>query len=248
MTSTVYIESINKFPSEDWSCSAYLGFRANGANIKLFEDIEEVPLNRYTTLVASIENTHQWMEGMGWNIPESITMPPELCSTWWTNRKITKMSLGEALAITDYPYFVKSYELKKFIPGVVKHHKDKSWFNNELDRKMPVLVSEVINFVSEYRVYVLEGKVIGCNWYTGDMRYYPEFDVIENMVKQFSRAPKFYSLDVGIELSKDKRLQFTRLVECNDGYSLGNYGLSPRLYTRGLTTRWRQLLEQNPVK
>lgn len=245
---TVYIEAIGKFPSDDWSCSAYLGFRANSADIKLFENISEVPLNRNTLLVASIENTHQWMTDMGWTIPKSITLPERLSSTWWTDRNISKMTLGEALAKTDYPYFIKSYELKKFLPGVIEKEDDKKWFRVDvLDNKIPVLVSDVIDFASEYRVYVIDGKIQGVCWYNGSMKYYPDYNVIEDMVRQFSDAPKFYSLDVGVVL-KGKNLAFTYLVECNDGYSLGNYGLSPKLYTRGIVARWRELLDQNPVK
>lgn len=33
----------------------------------------------------------------------------------------------------------------------------------------------------------------------------------------------------------------TILIEVNDGYSLGAYGLEPTLYTRLLTARWAEL-------
>ena len=241
MNSTVYIEAINKFPSDDWSCSAFLGFRNNGANIKLFENIEEVALNRYTILIASIENTHKWMNDMDWKIPESITIPNELKRKDYTGRVISKMTLRESTHIEIFPYFIKSYELKKFIPGIIKSNDDRKWFKDVNDNEI-VLVSEVLDFISEYRVYVLDGKMIGCYYYNGDFKYYPDLDKAEHMINSFTKAPKFYSLDLGITSDLE-----TFVVECNDGYSLGNYGLSPKLYTRGLVSRWRELLEQNPV-
>lgn len=244
MESTVYIEAINNFPSDDWSCSAFLGCRSNGSNIKLFEDIDEVPLNRYTVLIASIENTHKWMEGMDWKIPKSMTIPEELHHPKFLGRTIIKMFLGEALNLTRFPYFIKSYELKKFIPGVITSEKDKKWFNSDkIGQDEVVLVSDVLDFISEYRIYVLDSKMIGCYYYNGDFKYYPDLELAEEIIKEYTEAPKFYSIDLGITSNKE-----TFLIECNDGYSLGNYGLSPKLYTRGLISRWRQLLEQNPVK
>ena len=57
MESTVYIQAANKFPFDDWACDAYLGWRDNGANIKLYEDIEDVPTNKYSIVVGCIEDT-----------------------------------------------------------------------------------------------------------------------------------------------------------------------------------------------
>lgn len=36
----------------------------------------------------------------------------------------------------------------------------------------------------------------------------------------------------------------TLLVEANDGFSFGSYGLDPKLYVRMLAARWRELMEQ----
>lgn len=247
MNSTIYIQAKNNFPFNIEAAGVLLEMRERGADIKLFEtdDIESVPLNRGSVIIGSIENTHRFFTGMGWNIPPSITIPDKLSSTWWTRRNITKMTLGEALIKTDYPFFIKSYELKKFTTGVIESDDTKKWFREDLDRNIPVLVSDVVDFKSEWRVYVLNKQVVGVCNYLGDLQYYPEMNIIEDMIRQFDTSPSFYSLDVAV--MTEGRLEFTALIECNDGYSLGNYGLPPKLYTRGLMARWMEILKQNPV-
>ncbi len=48
-------------------------------------------------------------------------------------------------------------------------------------------------------------------------------------------GPSCYALDVGIIGS------VTALVEINDFYSIGNYGLGPKEYVEMLMLRWSQL-------
>ena len=60
--------------------------------------------------------------------------------------------------------------------------------------------------------------------------------VIDAAVEVFSTKPAACALDFGV--TKDGR---TLLIEMNDGYSLGTYGLDPVLYARLLTARWAEL-------
>ena len=55
---------------------------------------------------------------------------------------------------------------------------------------------------------------------------------IEKMVSCFCSAPAGYSLDVGVTESGE-----TALVEVNDGFSLGTYGLDPIEYAKLLSAR-----------
>jgi len=50
------------------------------------------------------------------------------------------------------------------------------------------------------------------------------------------QAPWAYCLDWGID-EKGRTL----LVEMNDGYAMGHYGLNPALYARMLSARWYQM-------
>lgn len=61
---------------------------------------------------------------------------------------------------------------------------------------------------------------------------------MENAVSDYTSAPKGYAIDFG--LADDGR---TLLLEVNDGYSLGSYGLFPLDYAKLLSARWAELTE-----
>lgn len=68
-------------------------------------------------------------------------------------------------------------------------------------------------------------------------RHVAEAAVIESAVKDFAGAPAGYAADFGV--TGDGR---TLLVEINDGYSLGCYGLQHNLYAQLLSARWAELV------
>ena len=59
---------------------------------------------------------------------------------------------------------------------------------------------------------------------------------LNSAVKAFPNMPAGCALDFGV--TEDGR---TLLIEMNDGYSLGTYGLEATLYARLLTARWAEL-------
>jgi hypothetical protein len=105
----------------------------------------------------------------------------------------------------------------------------------------PVVCSEVVEFVTEYRVFVLEQDVIGIKHYKGDFRRYPDCAVVDAAVAAYWPSPSAYGIDFGV--TRDGR---TLLVETNDGYSLGCYGLPPLLYSTLLERRWLELSAPTP--
>jgi hypothetical protein len=54
-----------------------------------------------------------------------------------------------------------------------------------------------------------------------------------------AKMPVAYSIDVGV--LADGR---TALVECNDGFALGNYGVGARVYAEMHRDRWYQMVEE----
>ncbi len=72
--------------------------------------------------------------------------------------------------------------------------------------------------------------------YKGDWRKHYDYKVIENAVNEFTSAPAGYAVDFG--LTDDGR---TLLIEVNDGYSLGCYGLMHINYAKLLSARWAEL-------
>ncbi len=78
--------------------------------------------------------------------------------------------------------------------------------------------------------------------YQGDWRAHYDYKIIEKVVESFTNAPAGYSLDFG--LTQDGRLL---LVEANDGYALGNYGLFYVDYAKLLSARWAELTGQKDL-
>jgi hypothetical protein len=244
MTYKVYIQSLNNFPIADWAVSAYLGFKGNGTDIIFFEDIEEVPASKWHIVIADIESTNSYLERLGIGPKMSLNIPE--CIEHYAGRKIWRMTHGEfkqkvLSGEMEFPLFVKpNGKSKEFIGGVLK---DKRMYDSYISGMMeyvPMLISEPVEFISEYRGYVCEDKLIGLYWYSGDFRRFPKVEIIDAAIDEYTKcgAPIGYSIDFGITDKGD-----TLLVECNDGWSLGNYGLEPSKYCRLLGRRWHEMMK-----
>jgi hypothetical protein len=234
----VYIQSVNNFPISDWAVSAYLGFRDKQMNIIFFENIEEVPISPNNIVVAYIEDTIKYFKNLGVDIPKAINIPKELIK--YTKRNIRYMTMGEFKNDPQIPVFVKPNKFaKEFVSGVIKKSDSKKYFFNDITDDTPVLVSDVIDIISEYRCYVLKGDLKGIKWYIGDIRIFPDVKVIDAAIADYNSAPLAYVIDFGI--TKDGE---TVVVECNDAWSVGNYGLNDTTYANMLLTRWLEITKK----
>lgn len=102
-----------------------------------------------------------------------------------------------------------------------------------------VYVSSYVNFGAEFRAYVFKGKVVDCFRYWGDdWKVSTPVEDIEKMASLSKVKSIFYSIDVGIDTLTGKTL----LMEVNDGYALGNYGLAPIDYASYTAQRWLEIV------
>lgn len=104
----------------------------------------------------------------------------------------------------------------------------------------PVWTSDTVEWQSEVRYYVQEGKVIGHARYDPlgrDDAPLPDERTIEEMITA-AALPHPYALDAGV--LGDGR---TALVECNDSWGLGLYSgaLRDKAYAAFLDARWISL-------
>ena len=73
--------------------------------------------------------------------------------------------------------------------------------------------------------------------YKGDWRAHFDPRVVEQALAAYlPEAPAAFSLDIGCTAAGK-----TVVVEVNDGYALGSYGLMPLAYAKFLSARWAQL-------
>lgn len=66
----------------------------------------------------------------------------------------------------------------------------------------------------------------------------PDYRVLDACIARYEKAPRGYALDLGV--TKEGA---TLLVEVNDGYSLGSYGLAPVAYANLLSARCSDLVQ-----
>ncbi len=129
--------------------------------------------------------------------------------------------------MTKKGYFdAKVYDLET-IAELRKHHAA----DTEVFRSTPM------TFLAEYRVFVHQGKIIDIRRYAGPYdSVTPEIGRIQVMMKQYVNPPIAYTLDVGI----DTGLQ-TVLVEANDFWAIGAYGLDAVVYATMLRDRYHEI-------
>ena len=85
-----------------------------------------------------------------------------------------------------------------------------------------------------------EADIVSIDHYDGDAAVALDRVVVTQAVadyRQSGEAPAAYGIDFGVLESGE-----TALIEANEGYALGAYGISGAAYTEMMFARWAQLL------
>lgn len=86
-------------------------------------------------------------------------------------------------------------------------------------------VSQTIDIVSEWRIFVHRGNILDLKNYSGDPWQMPDRTTVEKMVEAFTNTPKAYTLDVAV-----LRNGQTAVIEVHNFIACGLYGFtSPKL-------------------
>ena len=199
----VYIKALNNFPIDDNCLSAYLGFKGK-IDIIFYEDIEEVPKSKYNIVVGYIDDLSSYMTRMGLSPKMALNIPLELETEEFLGRVVKRMSFGELRKKEFHlPSFIKpDGKSKEFIAGVIETYSTLDWGFSDIGADCPVLISEVVDFESEWRTYVVEDKIVGIKNYKGDEFLVPSKEMVLKMISAYTSAPKSYSLEVGIVTGK----------------------------------------------
>jgi hypothetical protein len=225
----------------DFGATAAYGARQLGWDCRFFEHIESVPGDPENVLVASVEESRRWLENYGYKVPEAIN--PIMFGPHYLRRRIWTAESVEAFMEGNpaYPVFGKPLSQIKGFTGTV--------LNNQFDAHLvlrdysgPLMLSEVVNFVSEWRLYVNRRKIVGLKHYRGDHLEFPDTDFIQDCLR-FSLVQIPYvsfTLDFGVFYDAGAKC-YTALIEPNDGWAIGNYGLEPEVYCTFVRDRWLQL-------
>jgi hypothetical protein len=165
------------------------------------------------------------------------------CLKPFMHRKTWQLdTLAQAKAMLDSgrKFFIKPVHWKVFT-GFVAEYSDDFRFNG-VSNQTPVYLSEVVEFIAEYRAYVAHGEVLTVEFAGGDERcgMIPHPTIFE-AVKILTQhgVPAGYAIDFGILTTGQ-----TALVELNDGFSIGAYGnITAEQYWKVIAARWPELIK-----
>lgn len=204
-----------------------------------------VDLDKHSLVTGSVPFILQAMRQLNIVPPEHTPYPDVL--TPWLHRRVWKeprlRNVLDALDNGRGPLFIKPAKGWKRFTGFVTDYSDDPRFNG-VSKNIPVWVSEPVNFVSEWRAYVLNGVVLAIKFadHGGDRNVTLDTSEVEVAVAtliQAGQAPAGFVIDFGV--TQDG---LTALIEMNDGFSFGAYdGLSVDDYWNITSARWFELIQ-----
>lgn len=221
--------------------SALEAFYMMGFEVIEVKDFDTLLIEEDNIFLGSIQFIYKALDKFNVPIPEPLDYPESLRA--FLGRKIWTSSINEIANNPEkWDVFVKPKGYaKKFTGRLVQSTTDLVGCG-DLKMNTPVWVSEPKNFLTEWRVFVRYDKILGVKIYKGDWRNHFDYKVIEKAVTSYKNAPKAYALDFGVT-EKDETL----LIEANDGFALGNYGLFYTDYAKLLSARWAELTQQTDL-
>jgi hypothetical protein len=258
-----YLEKCDKEWFDDFVYTARQPLEDRGFTIVPFdgtfleEFIEKTSFDKNDIIIGSVESTKAFWKTVGIEIPKYIGYPKSLDVFY--GRKIYKGKFGE---ITDKkgdgkpsyelpftvisPIFIKPADGVKEFTGFVLEKistlRDINLYYPEVNSDTEIYISEVVDIISEYRCFVHKNKLVGIKHYDGDFTRFPNISIIELMIDKYKNdSPISYTLDVGI-ISKTNTTNYeTILIEINDFWAIGGYGLDGKTYVRMLIDRFQEI-------
>lgn len=219
------------------------GFRDLGEEIRLYRRDEyladTIPASPDHITVGYVEVARRQFRRMAVPEPADLDYPSVLSA--FLGRVIVRSTVG-AVRRGDVPskgpVFVKPVRHKQFTGFVYRSERDFLRID-AADDSDEVWLSDVVALRSEYRCYIHVHEIIDVRRYAGDFKVMPDFGVLDRMLKATGDAPLPLSCCLDIGVTVDGR---TILIEANDGFAMGNYGLPARKYAELLRDRWNQIV------
>lgn len=221
------------FPNINFAI-AYDGLDKLGLEIENYYDDNQIKkIGNEDLFVGFVHETKKVLNHLKIPIPE-ITCYPEELSEYY-GRRIWESTLQEFLKEGKYNLFIKPKKNKYFTGKLIKSFKDLISIGYHKEQ-VDIWCSEPKEIITESRCFVRYGKILDLRNYKGDWKKKTDTKIVEEVVKKLSNKLSGYAVDFGI--TKEGK---TILIELNDGYSLGNYGLFSADYCKLLISRWAQI-------
>ncbi|APR81547.1 Hypothetical protein A7982_06896 [Minicystis rosea] len=216
-----------------------------GVPVQLFTEKRlsrrQLALGRDTLVVGYVPIVVGALRQLDVGVPEPNDYPLSLRSH--LHRRVWESTVGEVKdAVLDGRFagaFVKPKGRLKHFTGLVIDSPADLWHLGETGRKQAVFCAEVVAWKSEWRYFILEGRIAGARPYAGDPTIRPDDEVVRAAIATLHEAGeglRGFGIDFGV--LGDGR---TALVEMNDGFSLGSYGVEDAVYTDLVMARWGEI-------
>ncbi|AWB45251.1 DUF4343 domain-containing protein [Paenibacillus sp. CAA11] len=213
------------------------GFSLLGWETVKFYDLAEIEGNDpEDVVVGGIGNVRGRLESLGLDRGQGEIDYPSSLSAYF-GRKIWATTVQELFENKqNWNVFIKPKDVtKKFAGIVVKEYKDFIGLVEE-HQDTNIWCSEIVDFKTEWRCFIRYGEILDIRYYKGAWDSKLDLSVVTSAVKDFRDAPAAYGMDFGLD--QEGRM---KLVEINDGHSLGTYGISPLNYAKFLSARWSEM-------
>lgn len=219
--------------------AARMGFLAMGADVKMFasEDFEKIDLRSGDIVVGGVGFAQRGMRRLGLRVPQIESVPAPLEA--FAGRRIWRSTMRDLRSRVEGGEVIfakpRPDRLKAFNGQLFSAFRDLIPTAHVADEE-PIDCADPIDLVSEHRCFVLRGDPIDLRRYKGDPLVLPDTDVIRESVAVYTDAPMGYAIDYGV--TQDGK---TVVVEINDGYAVGAYGMAPVYYANLIAARWDEI-------
>lgn len=157
-----------------------------------------------------------------------------------SNRLCEVITLAEAhKRIADgSKLFIKPVEIKMFTGLILDGAQYSCLKGLPDDTKVMAYEPFKEQIESEWRIYIRDHKMIDARNYSGDFMIGPNYQYVHEVIKENKTSfPCAYTIDVGILESNENVV-----IEYNDMWSIGNYGIPNDLYLRALRARYFEII------
>lgn len=209
--------------------------------------IEDVGIHHGCIPVGSVEFVTEYCKTFSITIPYFNPYPEKYLTLKYIDRKIETFDVGE-IRWVPIPSFMKPVKTKLF-NGFIFRGLDYS-YEDEYDKEQinalmhlpmgeELYVSTIVDFVAEWRLYVINRELVAVARYDANDEEYDEDLMLNFASGPLNQSPyRTYCLDIG--LLSDGSYQ---VVELNDAWAIGKYkDIDNADYFRLLISRWCEIV------
>ena len=224
----------------DCACALYGAIdSAMDYRLVTFEEVESGKFDlliKNHLFVGSVEFMREVFKRIGKN---DVRLPMN------SDREHTIITLEEAhnRVANGEKIFIKPIEIKLFTGLVLDGICYSSLANLPSDTKVMAYKPFENRILSEWRIYIHNKKIIDSRNYSGDFKINPVYSYIEEKINELNNFPCAYTIDVGILNLIGSPNNTNVIIEFNDMWAIGNYGMPNDLYLQLLKDRYFEIVK-----